>query len=65
MGTLKKLLNQLQECVLPPHVQEAAVIVAFILLSKLLEERVNSNISSAIKKLMGWHLRRIRQRKKL
>lgn len=38
-----------------PHVyyEAASVIIAFILLGKLLEERVKSNTSSAIKKLMG------------
>lgn len=38
-----------------PHVyfEAAAVIIAFILLGKLLEERAKSNTSSAIKKLMG------------
>ncbi|PRY50821.1 Cu2+-exporting ATPase [Arcticibacter pallidicorallinus] len=38
-----------------PHVyfEAAAVIVAFILLGKLLEEKAKSNTSSAIKKLMG------------
>lgn len=38
-----------------PHVyfEAAAVIIAFILLGKLLEERAKSNTSSAIRKLMG------------
>jgi Cu2+-exporting ATPase len=38
-----------------PHVyfEAATVIIAFILLGKLLEERAKSNTSSAIKKLMG------------
>jgi Cu2+-exporting ATPase len=38
-----------------PHVyfEAAAVIIAFILLGKVLEERAKSNTSSAIKKLMG------------
>jgi len=38
-----------------PHVyfEAAAVIIAFILLGKLLEEKAKSNTSSAIKKLMG------------
>lgn len=38
-----------------PHVyfEAAAVIIAFISLGKLLEERAKSNTSSAIKKLMG------------
>ncbi|HEY0771176.1 MAG TPA: heavy metal translocating P-type ATPase [Sphingobacteriaceae bacterium] len=38
-----------------PHVyyEAASVIIAFILLGKLLEERAKSNTSSAIKKLMG------------
>lgn len=40
---------------LEPHVyfEAAAVVVAFILLGKVLEERAKSNTSSAIKKLMG------------
>lgn len=40
---------------LDPHVyyEAAAVIIAFILLGKLLEERAKSRTSSAIKKLMG------------
>lgn len=40
---------------LHPHVyfEAAAVVVAFILLGKLLEERAKSNTSSAIKKLIG------------
>jgi len=40
---------------LDPHVyfEAAAVVVAFILLGKMLEERAKSNTSSAIKKLMG------------
>lgn len=40
---------------LHPHVyfEAAAVIVAFISLGKLLEERAKSNTSSALKKLMG------------
>ena len=40
---------------LEPHVyfEAAAVIIAFILLGKLLEERAKGNTSSAIKKLMG------------
>jgi Cu2+-exporting ATPase len=40
---------------LQPHVyfEAAAVIVVFILLGKLLEERAKSNTSSAIKKLIG------------
>lgn len=38
-----------------PHVyfEAAAVIIAFILLGKVLEERAKSNTSSAIKKLIG------------
>jgi len=38
-----------------PHVyyEAAAVVIAFILLGKVLEERAKSNTSSAIKKLMG------------
>ncbi|MRG44659.1 heavy metal translocating P-type ATPase [Chitinophaga sp. SYP-B3965] len=40
---------------LHPHVyfEAAAVVIAFISLGKLLEERAKSNTSSAIKKLMG------------
>lgn len=40
---------------LHPHVyyEAASVIIAFILLGKLLEERAKSNTSSAIKKLIG------------
>lgn len=40
---------------LDPHVyfEAAAVIIAFILLGRLLEERAKSNTSSAIKKLIG------------
>jgi Cu2+-exporting ATPase len=40
---------------LPAHVyfEAAAVIIAFILLGKLLEEKAKGNTSSAIKKLMG------------
>ncbi|GAB3991790.1 heavy metal translocating P-type ATPase [Spirosoma daeguense] len=40
---------------LHPHVyfEAASVVVAFILLGKLLEERAKSNTTSAIKKLMG------------
>lgn len=40
---------------LEPHVyfEAAAVIIAFILLGKLLEERAKGNTSAAIKKLMG------------
>jgi Cu2+-exporting ATPase len=38
-----------------PHVyyEASAVVIAFILIGKVLEERVKSNTSSAIKKLMG------------
>ncbi|MDP4208755.1 MAG: heavy metal translocating P-type ATPase [Bacteroidota bacterium] len=38
-----------------PHVyfEASAVVISFILLGKLLEERANSNTSSAIKKLIG------------
>ncbi len=38
-----------------PHVyfEAATVIIAFILLGKLLEERAKSNTSAALKKLMG------------
>ncbi len=40
---------------LHPHVyfEAAAVVIAFILLGKMLEERAKSNTSSAIKKLIG------------
>jgi Cu2+-exporting ATPase len=40
---------------LQPHVyyEAAAVIIAFILVGKVMEERAKSNTSSAIKKLMG------------
>lgn len=40
---------------LHPHVyfEAAAVVIAFILLGKMLEEQAKSNTSSAIKKLMG------------
>jgi Cu2+-exporting ATPase len=40
---------------LHPHVyfEAASVVIAFILLGKLLEERAKSNTSSAIRKLMG------------
>ena len=40
---------------LKPHVyfEAAAVVIAFILLGKLMEERAKSNTSSALKKLMG------------
>jgi Cu2+-exporting ATPase len=40
---------------LMPHVyfEAAAVVIAFILLGKLLEERAKANTSTAIKKLMG------------
>jgi Cu2+-exporting ATPase len=40
---------------LQPHVyfEAASVVIVFILLGKLLEERAKSNTSSAIKKLMG------------
>lgn len=45
-----------------PHVyfESAAVIVTFILLGKLLEERAKSNTSSAIKKLMGLQPKTVR-----
>ena len=47
---------------LHPHVyfEAAAVIVAFILLGKLLEERAKSNTSSAIRKLMGLQPKTVR-----
>jgi len=37
----------------PVYFEAAAVVVAFVLLGKLLEERAKGNTSSAIKKLMG------------
>ncbi|GAB3249801.1 heavy metal translocating P-type ATPase [Larkinella harenae] len=45
-----------------PHVyfESAAVIVTFILLGKLLEERAKSSTSSAIKKLMGLQPKTVR-----
>ena len=45
-----------------PHVyfEAAAVVIAFILLGKLLEERAKSNTSSAIKKLMGLQPKTVR-----
>ncbi|RRB15654.1 copper-translocating P-type ATPase [Larkinella knui] len=45
-----------------PHVyfETAAVIITFILLGKLLEERAKSNTSSAIKKLMGLQPKTVR-----
>ena len=47
---------------LPAHVyfEAAAVIIAFISLGKLLEERAKSNTSSAIKKLMGLQPKTVR-----
>ncbi|QEC54256.1 heavy metal translocating P-type ATPase [Anseongella ginsenosidimutans] len=47
---------------LEPHVyfEAAAVIVAFISLGKLLEERAKSNTSSAIRKLMGFQPKTVR-----
>ena len=45
-----------------PHVyfEAASVVIAFILLGKLLEERARSNTSSAIKKLMGLQPKTVR-----
>ncbi|GAB3509738.1 heavy metal translocating P-type ATPase [Spirosoma knui] len=45
-----------------PHVyfEAASVVVAFILLGKLLEERAKSNTSAAIKKLMGLQPKTVR-----
>jgi P-type Cu2+ transporter len=45
-----------------PHVyyEAAAVVIAFISLGKLLEERAKSNTSSAIKKLMGLQPKTVR-----
>jgi len=47
---------------LHPHVyfEAAAVVIAFILLGKLLEERAKSNTSSAIRKLMGLQPKTVR-----
>lgn len=47
---------------LHPHVyfEAAAVVIAFITLGKLLEERAKSNTSSALKKLMGLQPKTIR-----
>ncbi len=47
---------------LPAHVyfEASAVIIAFISLGKLLEERAKSNTSSAIKKLMGLQPKTVR-----
>jgi P-type Cu2+ transporter len=47
---------------LHPHVyyEAATVIITFILLGKLLEERAKSNTSSAIKKLMGLQPKTVR-----
>jgi Cu2+-exporting ATPase len=45
-----------------PHVyfEAAAVIITFILLGKLLEERAKSSTSSALKKLMGLQPKTVR-----
>ncbi|GAB2598485.1 heavy metal translocating P-type ATPase [Spirosoma areae] len=45
-----------------PHVyfEAASVVIAFILLGKLLEERAKSNTSSALKKLMGLQSKTVR-----
>ncbi len=47
---------------LEPHVyfEAAAVVIAFISLGKLLEERAKSNTSSALKKLMGLQPKTVR-----
>ena len=47
---------------LPPHVyyEAASVIITFISLGKLLEERAKSNTSSAIRKLMGLQPKTVR-----
>ncbi|WP_020598315.1 heavy metal translocating P-type ATPase [Spirosoma panaciterrae] len=47
---------------LHPHVyfEAASVVITFILLGKLLEERAKSNTSSAIKKLMGMQPKTVR-----
>jgi P-type Cu2+ transporter len=37
------------------YFEAAAVIIAFILLGKMLEEKAKGNTSNAIKKLMGLH----------
>ncbi|MDO5104640.1 cation-translocating P-type ATPase [Capnocytophaga sp.] len=49
------LASYLQKKDITPHVyfEAAAVIIAFILLGKLLEEKAKGNTSSAIKKLIG------------
>jgi P-type Cu2+ transporter len=49
-------------CGIHPHVyfEAAAVIIAFISLGKLLEEKAKSNTSSAIKKLMGLQPKTVR-----
>ncbi len=44
----------------PVYFEAASVVVAFILLGKLLEERAKSNTSSAIKKLMGLQPKTVR-----
>ncbi|MBC7920655.1 MAG: copper-translocating P-type ATPase [Ferruginibacter sp.] len=44
----------------PVYFEAATVIIAFILLGKLLEERAKSNTSSAIKKLMGLQPKTVR-----
>ena len=44
----------------PVYFEAAAVVVAFILLGKLLEERAKSNTSSALKKLMGLQPKTVR-----
>lgn len=41
------------------YFEAAAVVIAFILLGKMLEERAKSNTSSAIKKLMGLQLKTV------
>ncbi len=44
----------------PVYFESAAVVISFILLGKLLEERAKSNTSSAIKKLMGLQPKTVR-----
>jgi Cu2+-exporting ATPase len=44
----------------PVYYEASAVVIAFILLGKVLEERAKSNTSSAIKKLMGLQPKTVR-----
>jgi len=45
----------------PVYFEASAVVIAFILLGKLLEERAKSNTSSAIKKLIGLQPKTVRR----